>query len=75
MKSTKCKYVVEVPVKPSATCTKIIEICCDAYHQSIREDGKVWLHFPVCTDRNCPLRHPELLAKENARLPDEHEGI
>ncbi|MBO5711409.1 MAG: hypothetical protein J6R47_01090 [Acholeplasmatales bacterium] len=46
-----------------------VGICCKAYYESKRSDGKEWCHFPRCYDDKCPLKHPELL--EGAKL----EGI
>ena len=34
---------------------------CGCYHDTPRKDGREWGHFPTCTDRNCPKKHPELL--------------
>ena len=47
-----CKYNIILPN---------IGVCCKAYYESIRADGKEWLHFPICTEANCPLIHPEVL--------------
>jgi len=34
---------------------------CMAYSQSKRSDGLHWSNYPTCEDKNCPLKHPELL--------------
>ena len=44
-------------------------ICCKAYFKSIRPDGRGWMHFPNCSESNCPLIHPELF--EGAILIEE----
>ena len=49
------------------------EVCCKAYFDSKRADGKLWCHFPKCFDINCPLLHPELL--EGAKLEGEIDKI
>jgi len=38
---------------------------CMAYSQSKRSDDLHWAHYPYCEDRNCPLKHPELLRDGN----------
>lgn len=55
-----CEYNISLPT---------IGMCCKAYYESIRKDGKKWTHFPICTETNCPLIHSELL--ENAMLRSE----
>ena len=55
-----CKYNITIPT---------IGICCGAYVESKRKDGKIWGHFPVCKEENCPLIHSELL--EGAILENE----
>ena len=46
-------------------------IHCDAYYSSECGGKKHWwAHFPVCNDKNCPIKHPELL--QGAKL-EEHE--
>jgi len=47
-----CKYKMSHPEG---------KILCEAYHKSERSDGLNWCHFPICSDENCPLKHPELL--------------
>ncbi len=47
-----CKYQIELVTAGT---------CCKAYFESIRPDGKGWMHFPTCNKSNCPLIHPELL--------------
>ena len=58
-----CKYQLDIP--------KIGE-CCEAYYKSKRNDGKEWMHFPFCSEENCPLKHPELL--EGATIESEVQG-
>ena len=55
-----CKYQMTIPA---------IGIHCKAYYESIRPDGRGWMHFPACNETNCPLIHPELL--EGAILVEE----
>lgn len=55
-----CKYNITLPT---------IGVCCEAYAKSVRADGKVWAHFPICTEANCPLIHSDLL--EGATLESE----
>lgn len=38
-----------------------VGVCCEAYYKSKRNDGLEWMHFPFCSEENCPLKHPELL--------------
>lgn len=57
---TDCKYHIEIPT---------VGLCCEAYYKSKRNDGKEWMHFPFCTEENCPLKHSELL--EGATLERE----
>lgn len=52
-----CLYELDIPE---------VGICCKAYYNSKRVDGKLWCHFPKCTGINCPLLHTELL--EGAKL-------
>lgn len=49
---TSCKYNLEIPN---------VGLCCEAYYKSKRNDGLEWMHFPFCSEKNCPLKHPELL--------------
>lgn len=55
-----CEYNISIPD---------IGVCCNAYSKSVRADGKVWAHYPTCTEGNCPLVHKELL--EGAILESE----
>lgn len=41
--------------------TRNNEYWCKAYNMSKRPDDNIWCHFPICSDKNCPLKHPELL--------------
>ena len=52
-----CEYSFEIPK---------IGICCGAYGESKRPDGRHWAHYPFCEEKYCPLIHPELL--EGAEL-------
>ena len=54
-----CLYELDIPG---------VGICCTAYCNSKRADGKLWWHFPKCAEINCPLLHSELL--EGAKLED-----
>ena len=47
-----CEYHLEIPT---------VGLCCDAYYNSKRKDGRTWMHFPFCSEESCPLKHPELL--------------
>ena len=47
-----CKYHLKIPT---------VGLCCEAYYKSKRSDGREWMHFPFCEDKNCPLKHPDLL--------------
>ena len=58
-----CKYNFFIPT---------IGMCCEAYARSTREDGKYWAHFPLCSNIDCPLMHPELL--EGAVLIEDNEN-
>ena len=53
----KDKYRFEIPN---------IGICCKAYSESKRIDGKYWIHYPFCKIKNCPIIYPKLL--EGAEL-------
>lgn len=55
-----CEHQMEIPT---------VGWCCEAYYKSKRNDGKEWMHFPLCSEENCPLKHPELL--EGATLERE----
>ena len=46
------KYRFEIPN---------IGICCKAYFESKRIDGKHWIHYPLCEMRNCPVIYSKLL--------------
>lgn len=47
-----CRYSFEIPN---------IGICCGAYGESKRLDGRHWAHYPFCEIENCPLMYPDLL--------------
>lgn len=50
-----CQYYFPIPA---------LGVCCGAYSASkpTKENRwRHWAHYPVCTEENCPLRHPELL--------------
>jgi len=47
-----CNYHIELPN---------IGLCCNAYSQSKRNDGKHWSHYPLCNAKDCPKLYPELL--------------
>ena len=52
-----CKYTIDIPSGGVGR---------KAYYESERKDGLFWVHFPFCSEENCPLIHPELL--EDATL-------
>ena len=54
-----CKYNINI---------HFMGVCCKAYYESKRKDGKPWLHFPLCSEENCPLIYSELL--EGATLTE-----
>ncbi len=58
-----CKYNLNIPN---------VGMCCKAYYESTRQDGKGWMHFPSCNESDCPLMHPELL--EGAILESEENN-
>lgn len=66
MEKMKCKYEMFVPD---------VGICCNAYFKSVREDGKGWTHFPICTEKNCPLIHSELLEGAILESEDDNETL
>lgn len=37
------------------------ELHCLAYSEAKYPNGKMNMHFPVCSNKNCPLRNPKLL--------------
>ena len=47
-----CKYHLNIPK---------VGLCCEAYYKAKRNDGREWMHFPLCSEANCPLEHPELI--------------
>lgn len=53
----RCEYSFEI---------SNIGICCGAYGESKRPDGRHWAHYPFCEENDCPLIHPDLL--EGAEL-------
>jgi hypothetical protein len=48
----KGKYRIKIPK---------VGICCNAYFESKRIDGKYWTHYPLCDVENCPILFPKLL--------------
>lgn len=48
-----CKYQMSIPSND--------EILCCIYSKYRLPNGKIWAHYPVCENKNCPLLHPELL--------------
>lgn len=50
-----CEYLIECPS------TMNNPALCTAYTKAKLPDGRIWAHYPVCSDNNCPLKHPELL--------------
>lgn len=61
-----CRYNIFLPT---------IGICCKAYYVSKRADGKGWMHFPLCTEENCPLVHSELLEGAILESEDNNETL
>ena len=56
-----CKYVLTVPKCPAH---KDGLNLCGAYSASKPTTENKWIHwanYPECTEKNCPLKHPELL--------------
>lgn len=56
-----CKYKMIV--------TESNRIYCGAYSVSKRSDKKIWAHYPICDEENCPIINASLL--EGASLPEE----
>lgn len=52
-----CKYQIFFPSNLSSN----DEILCGAYSKARLPNDKIWLHYPMCEDRSCPLLHSELL--------------
>ena len=52
IEAEECKYNIVIPQ---------IGVCCRAYYESESKDGRKWMHFPLCNEETCPLKHPELL--------------
>ena len=45
---------------------------CFYYSRVNRKDKLAWVYFPKCIDKNCPIKHPELLQGEvHIKLKDE----
>ena len=58
---TSCEHVERIPLKLNDDPTPL----CMYYFKVQRQDGKYWNHFPVCLDKHCPIKHPELLCGED----------
>lgn len=58
-----CKYHLDIPT---------VGLCCEAYYKAKRKDNREWMHFPFCSEENCPLKHPELL--KGATLEEEDKA-
>jgi len=54
-----CQYYVNMDKIGNGRNT--VPSLCMAYSQSKRADDKHWANYPCCEDKNCPLKHPELL--------------
>lgn len=48
-----CKHQMSIPSND--------EILCGIYNKYRLSNGKIWAHYPVYENKNCPLLHPELL--------------
>ena len=48
-----CKHKLYNPIEN--------KVLCGAYSESELPNGKIWAHYPVCKNENCPLKHSELL--------------
>ena len=44
------------------------DVYCNYYSYVNRKDMKLWAHFPRCLDKNCPIKHSELLNGESPVL-------
>ena len=53
IKMNNCNYKYNLPS---------VGKCFHKYYETEREDGKIWTHFPLCEDENCPVVHPKLLS-------------
>lgn len=42
--------------------------CYHKYYETEREDRKIWAHFPLCEEKNCPIIHPELLSAAKKKV-------
>lgn len=62
-KEKSCKYIGVLAGSPVALCM--------AYAQGKQADGRIWAHYPICSDENCPIIHPVL--RENCPIfqPDD----
>ena len=72
---TLCKYKLIVPAVPTIHVCQGAQTLCGAYSESTPPKGarwKHWAHYPLCEERNCPLKHPELL--DGATLETEEQG-
>ncbi len=52
-----CEYKMDLRICKRST----PHILCGAYAESKRPDGLFWAHYPECNNKNCPLKHKELL--------------
>lgn len=57
-----CKYEMPFPSEHPFNGT----VLCGAYSESKLPNGKLWAHYPVCRNENCPLKHPELLGDQQS---------
>ena len=58
-----CKYEMPFPSEPPFSG----KVLCGAYSESKLPNGKLWAHYPVCRNENCPLKHPELLGDQQSQ--------
>lgn len=59
-----CKYILTIPIVPDYPAYKEERELCGAYYESkpTKENKwKHWANYPECREKNCPLKHPELL--------------
>lgn len=42
------------------------KVYCEVYSKTRLPNGKLWAHYPVCKNKNCPLKHPELLEDQQS---------
>lgn len=65
LKRINCPHRMKLPIGTNWNLSKYFWAC-GCYYNTPRKDGLDWGHFPVCTGRNCPKKHPELISSEKA---------